>query len=178
MIRSPPLARRFASWLRSSVGSTRSVECRLQVIMPQRRDFAPSQKRLHRRSSSFIPRRWSKETRRSGFFEMKSLSDRRGKENGGLIYSPPAATAAGRAAIARAARCRSRPVSPKHATVVLGHIGVPRSLHRPKRLSARERRFRQPWCVLGREGATKSSLPRLPLRKGLSVPCGQRFGCG
>ena len=32
------------------------------------------------------PRRWSKETRRSGFFEMKSLSDRRGKENGRLIY--------------------------------------------------------------------------------------------
>ena len=32
--------------------------------------------------------RWSKETRRSGFFEMKSLSNRRCKENPGLIDSP------------------------------------------------------------------------------------------
>jgi hypothetical protein len=29
--------------------------------------------------------RWSKETRRSGFFEMKSLSNRRCKENAGLV---------------------------------------------------------------------------------------------
>ena len=31
--------------------------------------------------------RLSKETRRSGFFEMKSLSDRRGKQNGRLIFA-------------------------------------------------------------------------------------------
>jgi hypothetical protein len=35
------------------------------------------------------PRRWSKETRRSGFFEMKSLTDRRGKK-AGLTYYPRA----------------------------------------------------------------------------------------
>ncbi len=32
---------------------------------------------------------WSKETRRSGFFEMKSLSNRRCKESPGLRYCPP-----------------------------------------------------------------------------------------
>jgi hypothetical protein len=35
------------------------------------------------------PRRSSKKNRRSGFFEMKSLIDRRGKEKGRLSYSPP-----------------------------------------------------------------------------------------
>ena len=62
----------------------RSVECRLQVIMPQAEIL------LRGRSPRLAddhppPRRSSKETRRSGFFELKSLSDRHGKQNGRLI---------------------------------------------------------------------------------------------
>jgi hypothetical protein len=46
------------------------------------------------------PRRWSKETRRSGFFEMKSLIDRRGKKKGRLIYRPQARAAIAEATVA------------------------------------------------------------------------------
>jgi hypothetical protein len=69
----------------------RSIESWLQLIMPQpevllgRRD--PRVADDHPPPTS----RWSKETRRSVFFEMKSLRNRRCKENAGLANSPQGA---------------------------------------------------------------------------------------
>jgi hypothetical protein len=64
----------------------RSVESRLQVIMLQPETLLRRRNLCAADPHPSSPRRWSKETRRSGFFEMKSLIDRRGKEKGGLVY--------------------------------------------------------------------------------------------
>ena len=89
--------------LRASVGSTdasngvlarvgglidRNVECGLDVIMPQAKILL--RRRNPRIADDHPPPAspWSKETRRSVFFEMKSLSKRRCKENPGLIKRP------------------------------------------------------------------------------------------
>jgi hypothetical protein len=65
----------------------RSVECGLRVIMPQAKVLL--RRRNPRIADDHPPPAspWSKETRRSGFFETKSLSNRRCKENPGLLYS-------------------------------------------------------------------------------------------
>jgi hypothetical protein len=66
----------------------RSVECALHVIRPQAKILL---RRRNTRIADDQPppaSRWSKETRRSGLFEMKSLSNRRCKENAGLINGP------------------------------------------------------------------------------------------
>jgi hypothetical protein len=69
-------------------GIDRRVSCRLQFIMPQAKIMLRRRNLYVADSHLPPPRPWSKETRRSGFFEMKSLSNRRCKENPGLINGP------------------------------------------------------------------------------------------
>src|SRR5271165_1126626 len=76
----------------------RSVECRLQVIMLQPETLLRRRNLCAADPHPSSPRRRSKETRRSGFFEMKSLIDRRGKENGRLLYRPSVVRTGGYAA--------------------------------------------------------------------------------
>jgi hypothetical protein len=58
----------------------RSVECSLLVIMLQPETLLRRRNLCAADPHPSSLRRWSKETRRSGFFELKSLIDRRGKE--------------------------------------------------------------------------------------------------
>ena len=66
----------------------RSVVRRLRILMPQADIVYRSRNPCIADLYPPPRRRFSKETRRSGFFEMKSPRSRRGKENGRLLYLP------------------------------------------------------------------------------------------
>jgi hypothetical protein len=67
----------------------RGVECRLQVIMLQPETLLRRRILCAADPYPSSPRRSSKKNRCSGFFKMKSLIDRRGKEKGRLISAYP-----------------------------------------------------------------------------------------